>query len=80
MATFLLCHRHRPEECRVVFAAFRGFDSPLRHMTTYGTCLRGGHRVWWRVDADDAQAALAVLPDYVSARTEAVEVAEVHIP
>jgi hypothetical protein len=80
VATFLLCHRHRPEECRVVFAAFKGFDSPLRHMTTFGTCRGGGHRLWWRVQAPAADAALAELPEYVSARTEAIEVAEVQIP
>jgi hypothetical protein len=80
VATFLLCHRHRPEECRVVFAAFKGFDSPLRHTTTLGTCRGGGHRLWWRVEATDAAAALAALPEYVCARTEAIEVAEVRIP
>jgi hypothetical protein len=80
VATFLLCHRHRPEECRSVFAAFKGFDSPLRRMTTLGTCLGGGHRVWWVVEAADADAALAELPRYVSARTEVIEVAEVRIP
>lgn len=80
MATFLLCHQHRPEECRIVFASFKGFDSPLRRTTTFGTCLAGGHRLWWRVEAVDADAALAELPDYVAARTEAVEIAEVLIP
>jgi hypothetical protein len=30
MAIYLLDHRHEPNECSVVFAAWKGFDSVLR--------------------------------------------------
>ena len=31
MPRYLLHHHHEPNECGVVFAAFSGFESPLRH-------------------------------------------------
>jgi hypothetical protein len=40
----------------------------------------GDHRVYWRVQADDATAALALLPPFVSQRTAAVEVRDIPIP
>lgn len=80
MSTFLLVHRHAAEECRVVFAAWTGFPSPLRHQAAWASCFGGGHQVWWTVEADDAASALAFLPDYVAVRTEAVAVRPVTIP
>ncbi len=80
MATFLLCHGHAPGECRFAFAAWKGFDSPLRHRPALATCASGGHRLWWRVDASDAGAALGQLPGFVAERTEVLEVGEVPIP
>lgn len=77
---FLLHHRHAPAECRAVFASWKGFDSPLRHAPTLGSCPQGGHQLFWRVYADDADAALAQLPPYVASRTEVVQVTEVPIP
>ena len=44
------------------------------------TCLTGGHAVWWRVQADDADAALALLPRFVAERTTAIEVSDIEIP
>ena len=78
--TYLLCHRHRAEECRFVFAAWKGFDSPLRHADTLGSCGEGGHQLWWTVEAADEQGALALLPAYVADRTEAVRVSPIPIP
>jgi len=78
--TFLLHHRHSPTECRATFAAWKGFDTPLRKASTLGSCLQGGHELYWRVEAADAAAALAQLPPYVASRTEAIEVTEVAIP
>jgi hypothetical protein len=78
--TYLLAHSHLPAECGVVFAAWRGFDSPLRHHPTLGSCRQGAHRLWWTVEAPDARAALAQLPPYVAARTHVGEVSEVAIP
>jgi hypothetical protein len=80
MPRYLLHHQHRPEECGVVFASFTGLESPLRHTPATGSCLFGGHEIWWEVTADSAQAALALLPCYVATRTTAVPVAAVAIP
>ena len=51
MARFLLEHRHAAGECASAFAAWLGFDSPLRHHAAASTCVAGGHVVWWHVDA-----------------------------
>jgi hypothetical protein len=80
MPTYHLAHRHDPQECRIAFAAWKGFDSPLRHRATLGSCAKGGHRLFWVVEAPDANAALAQLPPYVAERTDASEVSEVEIP
>lgn len=80
MARYLLDHRHEPRECAVVFASWRGFDSPLRHRVATGSCRSGGHAIWWCVEADGQAAALAQLPRYVAERTTASVVSEVEIP
>jgi hypothetical protein len=80
MPTFLLHHAHDPGECDAAFASWQGFDSPLRHRPAASTCLAGGHRLWWRVEAEDPERALALLPRYVARRTEPVEVRDVEIP
>jgi hypothetical protein len=80
MPFLLLTHQHQPHECAAAFAAWQGYDSPLRHARVPSTCLTGGHGLWWRVKADDRAAALALLPRYVSERTSAVQVREVEIP
>ena len=80
MPLFLLNHQHRPHECAAAFAAWQGFDSPLRHRRVPSTCLAGGHGLWWRVEATDGDAALAQLPRFVAERTTAVPVREVVIP
>jgi len=77
---FLMTHRHSPEDCGVAFAAWRGFESPLRRRQTIASCMKGGHALWWTVDARDAEEALAQLPPFVADRTEVVEVREVSIP
>ena len=80
MARFLLEHRHGAGECASAFAAWLGFDSPLRHHAAASTCIAGGHVVWWHVDAPDRHAALALLPDFVAERTEVRRVHDVLIP
>jgi hypothetical protein len=80
VATFMLSHQHEPEECRFAFAAWRGYDSPLRRGSTLASCAAGGHALWWTVEAADERAALAQLPPYVSERTEVAQVGEVRIP
>jgi len=52
MPCFLIHHRHDPPDCGVVFAAFKGHDSPLRHRPTLGSCAYGGHAIWWWVEAE----------------------------
>jgi hypothetical protein len=80
MSTFLLQHRHDAGDCAASFAAWFGFTSPLRHQPAASTCLAGGHAVWWRVQAEDAVAALALLPAFVARRTIPIEVRDVEIP
>ena len=80
MAYFLIQHRHEAPECGVVFAAFKGYDSPLRHRSTLASCAFGGHSIWWQVDAISEAAALALLPSYVAERASATQVREVDIP
>jgi hypothetical protein len=80
MPQFVLSHRHKPEECAIAFAAWKGFHSPLRHGRPLGSCANGGHRVWWTVEAANKRAALALLPCYVARRTVAEQVAEVPLP
>jgi hypothetical protein len=77
---YLLVHRHKPEECAVAAASWKGFPSPLRHGRPLGSCANGGHGLWWTVDAADGEAALALLPSYVACRTVAEEVREVPLP
>jgi hypothetical protein len=80
MSQYLLQHRHQPHECGVVFAAFKGHESPLRHRSTLASCRSGGHAIWWTVDAHSEEEALALLPYYVAERTTVSRVSEVEIP
>jgi hypothetical protein len=80
MPLFVLHHTHDASDCETAFAAWNGFDSPLRHRPVASTCLAGGHCLLWRVRAPSLEAAVAMLPAFVAARTEAVEVREVEIP
>jgi hypothetical protein len=77
---FLIHHRHTAGDCGAVFASFHGFASPLRHATTFASCAGGGHEIWWSVEAQDAPAALRLLPGYVAARATATRVGLIHIP
>jgi hypothetical protein len=80
MSCYLLHHCHEPNECGVVFAAFRGHQSPLRHRATLASCRSGGHAIWWTVQAESEDDALALLPFFVAERTSATRVSEVDIP
>jgi hypothetical protein len=80
MPSYLLEHRHEARECGVVFAAFKGHESPLRRQETLASCRSGGHSIWWTVQADSESAALAFLPFYVAERTTATRVSKVDIP
>lgn len=80
MARYLLHHRHEPQECGVVFASFKGHQSPLRRRPTLASCRTGGHAIWWTVEAPTAADALQLLPPYVAARTTAAQVSDVQIP
>lgn len=80
MSRFMLAHTHAPDECRVVFAAWSGFESPLRGHSALASCELGGHSLWWTVEAASAAEALALLPSFVAERTEASPVNEVPIP
>ena len=80
MACYLLHHRHEPDECGVVFASFKGHDSPLRHRATLASCRSGGHAIWWTVQADSEADARGRWPFYVAERTTITRVSEVQIP
>ena len=73
-------HQHQPDECKAAFAAWLGFESPLRHSEALGSCIEGGHRIWWTLEASDEAGAYALLPPFVGERTELVEVRPVEIP
>jgi hypothetical protein len=77
---YLLAHRHEPRECGVVFASWKGHDSPLRHRGALASCCAGGHAIWWAVEAIDEGDALRLLPRYVAERTTAIPVTELEIP
>ena len=80
MPVYLLHHQHSAQECETAFAAWVGFDSPLRHRLTISDCLSGGHSIWWQVEAKDRHAALALMPRYLAQRTTPTEVRTVQIP
>jgi hypothetical protein len=77
---YLLHHRHEPDECGVVFASFKGQESPLRHQATLASCGSGGHAIWWTVEASSEGDALRMLPPYIAERTTVVRVSKVDIP
>ena len=80
MPVYLLHHEHAAADCAAAFAAWTGFQSPLRHRPAASTCLAGGHALWWRVEAPDARSALALLPRFVRERTGVTSVRDVEIP
>jgi hypothetical protein len=80
MTRYLLHHRHTQDECGVVFASFKGHESPLRHQATLASCRFGGHQIWWAIDAGSDEDALRLLPFYVAERTTITRVSEVEIP
>lgn len=63
-----------------MFAAFSGYDSPLRHRTALSSCQFGGHAIWWEVQAPSEADALALLPFYVAERTTITAIAPLEIP
>lgn len=80
MARYLIHNRHEAHECGVVFASFKGVDSPLRHRPTLASCRSGGHEIWWTVEAAGEEEALGQLPSFVAERSTITGVDEVEIP
>ena len=81
MPFFLLHHQHEAHECAAAFAAWQGFESPLRHRRVRvelplrrTRALVAGGRL--RATAQ----ALALLPRFVAQRTHPIQVREVEIP
>src|SRR4051794_41972646 len=70
---YLLQHRHASKDCGAVFASFMGYDSPLRHGATIGSCRSGGHELWWTVEAGSEGGGLALLPPYGAGRPKATK-------
>jgi hypothetical protein len=80
MPSFMLEHRHQPEECPSAFAAWKGFESPLRGHPAPSSCRLGGHQIWWEIEARDEIDALGHLPGFVAERTIANRINKVDIP
>ena len=80
MPRFMLEHRHTAAECGAVFAAFNASESPLRHQEATASCHYGGHRIWWEVEAETEDEAMARLPGYVAHRTRITQVRWTEIP
>jgi len=80
MPLFRLHHRHEADECPAIYAAWKGFDSPLRRSVTLASCREGGHAIWWDVEAPDGRRALEQLPPYIASRTTISPVSQVEIP
>lgn len=80
MASFILRHRHEPEECPSAYAAWKGFESPLRGQEASSSCRLGGHEIWWQVEAADEEDALSRLPGFLAKKTEVTRVHRVEIP
>jgi hypothetical protein len=58
MPRHMLEHSHGAQSCEIAYAAWSGYDSPLRHRHAVASCAIGGHRIFWLVEASDADAAL----------------------
>ena len=80
MALYLLQHHHEPAECAASFAAWKGFDSPLRAVPAWCSCPTEGHHLWLLVEACDDEAALGQVPLYVATRAVVTRISEVRIP
>lgn len=84
MPRYLLVHTHQPDECAIAFAAWRGFESPLRHELATASCSANdgssAHRIWWELEADTPDRALEAVPPWIAERTEVSEIDEVAIP
>lgn len=80
MPTFVLEHRHSATDCQIAYAAWRGYDSPLRQLSATASCASGGHRLLWTVQANNGAEALAQLPPWVAERSEVEAVTEVALP
>jgi hypothetical protein len=80
MPFFLLHHQHEAHECAAAFAAWQGFNSPLRPGRVRSSCLSGGHGLWWHVQAAGPREALALLPRFVAERTNPIQIREVDLP
>ena len=80
MAPFRLVHRHDAHECPAVYAAWKGFDSPLRGLIATSSCKWGDHQIWWDLDVVDEAEAIAYLPRYIAERSVALRIGEVVIP
>jgi hypothetical protein len=80
VSRYLLHHLHQPHDCGVVFASFKGHESPRGHQATVASCRSGGHAIWWTVEAASEAEALRLLPAYVADRTTVARVSEVEVP
>jgi len=57
-----------------------GIREPVASPATIGSCLSGGHDIWWELEAATQEDALGRLPRYVAERTKVIRVSEVRVP
>lgn len=65
MPEFMLHHTHEPDECSTLFEEWKRYDSPLKGngLPFFCSCPSGEHGGFIRVDAGDADEALALMPE-----------------
>lgn len=80
MPRFVLEHRHTAAECKTAYAAWRGYESPLRKLPAAASCASGGHGLFWTVEAGTSAQALAQLPPWLAERTRIESVSAVPLP
>ena len=69
MATFMLQHTHRAEDCGHLFPSSQSYDPSLKGKPFFCTCPSGDHGCFFQVEAAGAEEALALLPEAIRSTT-----------
>ena len=80
MPRYVLHHRHEAHECGVVFASFKGHNSPLRRQPRSPRAAPADTQSGGPWKPPPRQKPLALLPPYVAERTAMARVSAVDIP
>ncbi len=63
MAEFIIDHTHEPTECQAAFDSLKDAHESLRGTEFFCTCPGERHGGFFLVEAPDAEAAMALLPE-----------------